>query len=285
MKRAGWPAPAKINLFLHINRQRENGYHELQTVFQFLDFYDELSFSITDDPAIRHSQPLVGIDKHNELCRRAARLLQQTCNIEQGVEITLTKRIPQGGGLGGGSSDAATTLQALNRLWGVGLSRDELNTLGLQLGADVPVFLCGQTAWAEGVGEKLTPIEMEPSWYVVISPDVQVATADIFAHPELTRDSPPITIRAFREGRVRNDLEPVVRKLYPQVDKALRWLQSFGDLKMTGRMTGTGACVFLPVASRVQGEEVLAQCPSEWIGFVARGLTQSPLVERLAQES
>ncbi|MEE8388119.1 MAG: 4-(cytidine 5'-diphospho)-2-C-methyl-D-erythritol kinase [Acidiferrobacterales bacterium] len=281
MSGASWPAPAKINLFLHINRQREDGYHELQTVFQFLDFGDELSFSITDDPAIRHSQPPAGIDKHNELCRRAARLLQQTCNIEQGVEITLTKRIPQGGGLGGGSSDAATTLQALNRLWGVSLSRDELIVLGLQLGADVPVFLRGQTAWAEGVGEKLTPIELEPSWYVVISPDVQVATADIFAHPELTRDSPPITIRAFREGRVRNDLEPVVRKLYPQVDKALRWLQSFGN----PRMTGSGAGVFLPVADRVQGEEVLAQCPGEWAGFVARGLTQSPLVERLAQES
>ncbi len=285
MSGQGWPAPAKINLFLHINRQREDGYHELQTVFQFLDFCDELSFSITDDPAIRHSQLPVGIDNDNELCQRAAILLQQTCNIERGVEITLTKRIPQGGGLGGGSSDAATTLQALNRLWGVNLSRDKLNTLGLRLGADVPVFLRGQTAWAEGIGEKLTPIDLEPSWYIVISPDVQVATADIFAHPELTRDSPPITIRAFRQGQVRNDLELVVRKLYPQVDEALRWLQTFGDLKVTARMTGSGACVFLAVTSREQGEEVLAQCPSEWAGFVARGLNQSPLVERLAQES
>ncbi len=285
MSGQGWPAPAKINLFLHINRQREDGYHELQTVFQFLDFCDELSFSITDDPAIRHLQLPVGIDNDNELCQRAAILLQQTCNIERGVEITLTKRIPQGGGLGGGSSDAATTLQALNRLWGVNLSRDKLNTLGLRLGADVPVFLRGQTAWAEGIGEKLTPIDLEPSWYIVISPDVQVATADIFAHPELTRDSPPITIRAFRQGQVRNDLELVVRKLYPQVDEALRWLQTFGDLKVTARMTGSGACVFLAVTSREQGEEVLAQCPSEWAGFVARGLNQSPLVERLAQES
>lgn len=241
MNGASWPAPAKINLFLHINRQREDGYHELQTVFQFLDYCDWLSFLVTNDTAIKHTQAPIGIDIENELCLRAARLLQQAGNVGLGVEITLEKRIPQGGGFGGGSSDAATTLQALNRLWGVNLSQDELERLGLQLGADVPVFLRGQTSWAEGVGEKLTPIVLDPRWYVLVVPDVQIITADIFSRPELTRDSPPITIRAFREGwvrgqskeQLRNDLEPVVLKLYPQVGQALRWLRSFDDPGLT----------------------------------------------------
>ncbi len=281
MTAAVWPAPAKINLFLHIIRQREDGYHELQTVFQLLDFCDALSFSITDSPVIRHTQPLAGVDDDSELCLRAARLLQQTCHVDRGVEITLEKRIPQGAGLGGGSSDAATTLLALNRLWNAGLNQDQLVALGLQLGADVPVFLRGQTAWAEGVGENLTPIELEPGWYVVILPDTQVSTADIFSDPELTRGSPPITIRAFREGRAGNDLERVVRQRYPQVDQALQWLQSFGDPSMTG----SGAGVFLPVTSHSLGEEILKQCPDKWAGFVTAGLSQSPLVDRLAQES
>lgn len=281
MTAAVWPAPAKINLFLHIIRQREDGYHELQTVFQLLDFCDALSFSITDHASILHTQPLAGVDDDSELCLRAARLLQQTCHVDRGVEITLEKRIPQGAGLGGGSSDAATTLLALNRLWNAGLNQDQLVALGLQLGADVPVFLRGQTAWAEGVGENLTPIELEPCWYVVILPNTQVSTADIFSDPELTRGSPPITIRAFREGRAGNDLERVVRQRYPQVDQALQWLQSFGDPSMTG----SGAGVFLPVTSRSLGEEILNQCPDKWAGFVAAGLSQSPLVDRLAQES
>ncbi|MFV1997078.1 MAG: 4-(cytidine 5'-diphospho)-2-C-methyl-D-erythritol kinase [Acidiferrobacterales bacterium] len=290
MSGVGWPAPAKINLFLHINRQREDGYHELQTVFQFLDYVDELSFSVTHDTVIRHTRLPTGIDAENELCVRAARLLQQHGNIDQGVEITLDKRIPPGGGFGGGSSDAATTLQALNRLWGANLPQDELAGLGLQLGADVPVFLRGQTAWAEGVGERLTPIALDPRWYLLLVPDVQIITADIFSRPELTRDSPPITIRAFREGRVRgqlrNDLEPVVIKLYPQVDEVLQWLRSFGDPKFGNpRMTGSGAGVFLPVKNREQGEKILAQCPGKWTGYVAQGLAQSPLVRRLAQEN
>jgi len=285
MSAARWPAPAKINLFLHINRQREDGYHELQTIFRFIDLYDELTFRVTDDRAIAHTDPPAGIDSEKELCLRAARLLQQTCQINKGVQITLHKRIPEGGGLGGGSSDAATTLLALNRLWGANLSRERLAALGLQLGADVPVFLFGKSTWAEGVGEKLTAIKLDPAWYVVIAPETRVTTADIFTHPELTRDSPPITIRAFREGRVgtqlRNDLEPVVRKLYPLVDQALRWLSQFGP----SRMSGSGACVFLAVASRAQGEKILSQCPGDWSGFVVQGLDQSPLVERLAQES
>jgi 4-diphosphocytidyl-2-C-methyl-D-erythritol kinase len=290
MSGAEWPAPAKINLFLHIIRQREDGYHELQTVFQFLDFCDALSFSVTKDTGIRHTQVPTGIDIENELCLRAARLLQQHSNIDLGVEITLEKHIPQGGGFGGGSSDAATTLQALNRLWGANLSQNELEGLGLQLGADVPVFLRGQAAWAEGVGEKLTPITLDPCWYVLVMPDVQINTADIFSRPELTRDSPPITIRAFREGRarrqLRNDLETVVVKLYPQVDQVLRWLRPFSDDGLGNpRMTGSGAGVFLPVVSREQGEKILDQCPGEWTGFVTQGMAQSPLVERLAQEN
>lgn len=281
MSGASWPAPAKINLFLHINRRREDGYHELQTVFRFLDLHDDLTFRVTDDRAVVHTDPPVGIDSEKELCLRAARLLQQTCHIDKGVEITLYKHIPQGGGLGGGSSDAATTLLVLNRLWGANLSQDELAVLGLQLGADVPVFIFGESAWAEGVGEKLTAIKLDPAWYVVIVPDTRVATADIFARPELTRDSPPITIRAFREGWSKNDLETIVRRLYPQVDQALQWLQSFGN----PRMTGSGAGVFLSVASREQAENVLDRCPNGLTGFVAAGLNQSPLVGRLAQES
>ncbi len=280
MSGASWPAPAKINLFLHINRRREDGYHELQTVFRFLDLHDDLTFRVSDDGAVVHTDPPVGIDSEKELCLRAARLLQQTCHIDKGVEITLYKHIPQGGGLGGGSSDAATTLLVLNRLWGANLSQDELAVLGLQLGADVPVFIFGESAWAEGVGEKLTAIKLDPAWYVVIVPDARVATADIFARPELTRDSPPITIRAFRDGQLRNDLEPVVRKLYPVVDQALKWLSQYGQ----PRMSGSGACVFLPVASRMQGQEILAQRQKGFSGFVAQGLNQSPLVDRLAQE-
>ena len=280
MSAAIWPAPAKINLFLHINRQRADGYHELQTVFRFLDLCDELSFRITDDTTIKHSHPPAGIEADKELCLRAARLLQQTCQINKGVEITLRKHIPEGGGLGGGSSDAATTLLVLNRLWGANLSPQQLTEPGLQLGADVPVFLFGKSAWAEGLGEKLTGIELDPAWYVIIAPAARVATAEIFAHPELTRDSPPITIRAFREGRVSNDLEPVVRKLYPPVDQALRWLSEHGQ----PRMSGSGACVFVAVASRAQGEQILSQCPSDYSGFVVRGLDQSPLMQRLAEE-
>ncbi|MEE8482018.1 MAG: 4-(cytidine 5'-diphospho)-2-C-methyl-D-erythritol kinase [Acidiferrobacterales bacterium] len=278
---ASWPAPAKINLFLRITGQREDGYHELQTVYQLLDYCDELSFAVTGDPDIRHTQPVAGVDSKNELCLRAARLLQKVGNISRGVEITLNKRIPMGGGFGGGSSNAATTLLALNRLWGVDLGQFELAQLALQLGADVPVFLGGQTAWAEGVGEELTPIEVKKSWYVVICPNVRVSTAEIFSRPELTRDSPPITIRAFREGWSKNDLETIVRRLYPQVDQALQWLQSFGN----PRMTGSGAGVFLSVASREQAENVLDNCPSDLTGFVAAGLNQSPLVGRLAQEN
>lgn len=279
MSRDSWPAPAKLNLFLHITGRRANGYHELQTVFVFLDFADELSFRVTDDGGLRHTRPLVGVDAESELCLQAARLLQRHTGTGHGTEITLTKRIPSGGGLGGGSSDAATTLVALNHLWGTGLSMDELAALGLQIGADVPVFVHGRAAWAEGVGERLTAIEVEEGWYLVACPPVHVSTAEIFVRPELTRDSPPITIRAFREGRGRNDLEPVVRDLFPPVDDALRWLEAFGD----PRMTGSGGCVFLPVADEAQGESILAQRPEGISGFVGRALNHSPLLRKLGE--
>ena len=281
MSEESWPAPAKLNLFLHVTGRRVDGYHELQTVFVFLDYCDELSFRITRDGNLSHTQPIAGVDEESELCLRAARLLQQHTGTRLGAEITINKRIPSGGGLGGGSSDAATTLVALNRLWGTGLSNGDLVPLGLQVGADVPVFVQGQAAWAEGVGDRLTALEVEERWYLVICPQIHVSTAEIFARPELTRDSPPITIRAFREGRGRNDLEPVVRDIYPPVDAALIWLEAFGD----PRMTGSGGCVFLPVADEAQGENILAQRPEGVSGFVGRGLNRSPLVERLEREA
>jgi 4-diphosphocytidyl-2-C-methyl-D-erythritol kinase len=269
-----WPAPAKLNLFLHVTGRRPDGYHELQTVFQFLDYGDELEFEPATDGRICHREAVAGVEADRELCIRAARLLQPMAPAGRGVGIRLRKRLPLGGGLGGGSSDAATTLVALNHLWGLGLSTDRLAALGLQLGADVPVFVHGHAAWAEGVGERLTAVELPEPWYVVLVPPAQVSTAAIFADPELTRDSPPITIRAFREGAGRNDLEPVVRRHYPEVGKALDWLRQYGP----ARMTGSGACVFLQVADRAEAEQILAQRPRGCDGFTARGVNRSPLL-------
>ena len=270
-----WPAPAKLNLFLHVVGCRPDGYHLLQTVFQFLDYGDELSFEITDDGRIARATELAGVPEETDLSVRAARLLQAHARAKRVAVIHLKKRIPAGGGLGGGSSDAATTLIALNELWGLGLQREELAALGLELGADVPVFIHGRAAWAEGVGEILTPVEPTERWYLVLVPPAQVSTAAVFADPELTRHTPPITIRAFLEGRGGNDLEPVVRRRYPEVDRALRWLSQYG----TARMTGSGACVFLPVADRAEGEQILAQRPQAFGGFTARGVNRHPLSE------
>jgi len=269
-----WPAPAKLNLFLHVVGRRADGYHLLQTVFQFLDRGDELEFRVTDDGAIARAADIPGVPAAADLTLCAARLLQARTNTVRGVEIHLRKRIPAGGGLGGGSSDAATTLLALNELWGLHWERSRLAALGLELGADVPVFVMGQAAWAEGVGEVLTPIELAQPWYVVLSPPVSVSTAAVFAGLQLTRYSPAITIRDFRAGRTRNDLEPAVRRQYPQVDQALTWLSRFGE----ARMTGSGGCVFLPVADRAAGERILAQRPLSCGGFVARGVNRHPLI-------
>jgi 4-diphosphocytidyl-2-C-methyl-D-erythritol kinase len=268
-----WPAPAKLNLFLHVLGRRADGYHLLQTVFQFLDFCDTLRFEVTVDPRIRRVADLPGVPEDADLTVRAARLLQQSAGVSRGAIIHLDKRIPAGGGLGGGSSDAATTLLALNELWGAGLSRARLAELALKLGADVPVFIHGHAAWAEGVGEVLTPVDLPEPWYVVLAPPVHVATASVFQDPELTRDTPAITIRDFFAGHGHNDLEPVVRRVYPEVDRALDWLGRYGR----ARMTGSGACVFLEVEDEAAGVAVLSQAPAPLTGFVARGMNRHPL--------
>ncbi|KAB7623786.1 4-(cytidine 5'-diphospho)-2-C-methyl-D-erythritol kinase [Alkalilimnicola sp. S0819] len=276
----GWPAPAKLNLFLHVCARRADGYHELQTVFQLLDHGDELDFVPRGDGAIRRSAGPEAVPPEEDLVVRAARLLQAQAGIRQGVDIRVRKRLPLGGGLGGGSSDAATTLVALNALWGAELSTEELATLGLRLGADVPVFVRGESAFAEGVGERLQPLALPEQWFLVIAPAVSVSTAEVFTAPELTRDTPRIKIPPLEFHRCRNDCEPVVRTRYPPVARALDWLSSHAP----ARLTGTGGCVFAPFAARARAEAVLATLPAGWQGFVARGLQRSPLRARLAVE-
>ena len=273
MTQQSYPAPAKLNLFLHVTGRRADGYHLLQSVFRFIDHGDSLRFTLRSDQQILLTQPIPDVPPERDLCYRAAQLLQTVAGIRQGVEITLDKRLPLGGGLGGGSSDAATTLIVLNRLWGAGLTRVELMQLGLQLGADVPVFIFGDNAWAEGIGEALTPIALDPAWYVVLTPPVSVPTATVFSAPELTRNTLPVTIPAFSAGQIRNDLEPVVITRYPAVGQHLEWLKQYA----TARMTGSGACVFAAFSAEQAARAVLAQKPA-WIeGFVAPGLAQHPL--------
>jgi 4-diphosphocytidyl-2-C-methyl-D-erythritol kinase len=269
-----WPAPAKLNLFLRITGRRADGYHTLQTVFQFLDYGDELEFVITEDSRIMRVTPLAGVPEDKDLTVRAARLLQEAAKIRRGADIHLRKRIPTGGGLGGGSSDAATTLLALNELWGAHRPLTELARLGLALGADVPVFIHGRAAWAEGVGEVLTPVEPDEAWYLVLVPPVHVSTTQVFANPELTGYSPPLTIRDFHEGRgLRNDLEAVVRSRFPEVDRAMRLLAEYGE----PRMSGSGGCVFLKVADMDRGRQILERIPKPFTGFVACGMNRHPL--------
>ena len=279
---ATWPALAKLNLFLHVTGRRPDGYHTLQTLFQFLDIHDELQFEVTRDGRIARPRALPGVPEEHDLSLRAAHLLRAASGTTRGATIHLAKRLPLGGGLGGGSSDAATTLLALNELWGCGLTPAALAALGLKLGADVPVFVQGHAAWAEGIGELLTPAEPPESWFVVLAPRVMVSTAQVFAAfnqaSDLTPYRPAITIRDFRAGQTSNDLEPVVRRLYPEVDKALNWLGEFG----AARMTGSGSCVFLPVADEAAGQAIRTQCPPTLTeGFVARGLNHHPLHARL----
>jgi len=272
-----WPAPAKLNLFLHVTGRRADGYHELQTLFQLIDLNDTVSLSVTDDGRIERPAGPVGVDPDSDLTVRAARALQAATGCRAGASIRIAKRIPMGGGLGGGSSDAATVLLALNHLWGCGLPVDELARLGLPLGADVPVFVRGSSAWAEGVGEQLVPVELPERWYVVIHPGVAVPTRDVFQSPELTRNTPIITIRAFfgPEGSSgsRNDCEPVVRARYPEVADALSWLGNFAP----ARLTGTGSCIFAAFGSAMDAERVAARAPDRWRAFVARGLNVSPV--------
>ena len=275
-----WPAPAKLNLFLHITGRRADGYHLLQTVFQFLDQGDSLDFSLREDGRILRSTGPVEVPEEADLTVLAARLLQQRSRTSLGVDIGLRKNLPLQGGLGGGSSDAATTLLALNELWGTGLAPAALADMGLELGADVPVFLGGRAAWAEGVGEKLTPLELPEPWYLVVEPACRVATREIFQAPELTRNSAPITIAGFRAGQGRNDFEPTVRARYPEVSQALDWLAAHAE----ARLTGSGACVYAAFADEAEARKVAQALPRKWRGFVARGCNRSPLMAWLERE-
>ncbi len=275
-----WPAPAKLNLFLHVLGRRADGYHELQTCFQFVDRCDFLDFRVRGDGLIRRRAGL-DIPSAQDLVVRAAQLLKESTGTRKGVDVEIHKNIPVGAGLGGGSSDAATTLLALNELWGTGLDSSDLQTLGLRLGADVPVFVSGSSAFAEGVGERLTilgPTERpEERNYLILKPDCEVDTAVVFGAPELTRNSVPITIRGFLETGGRNDCTATVRGRFPPVASALDWLSQFGE----ARLTGTGACVFLAVESAASGEMIQHRIPAPWTGFIARGLNESPMRARL----
>lgn len=271
-------SPAKLNLFLHITGRRPDGYHNLQTLFQLLDYGDTLSFNTRIDGEITLAPDLPGVAFEQNLIIKAVRALDAYKAVGAGVDIQLEKRLPMGGGIGGGSSNAATTLVALNHLWGCGLNKSQLQNIGLQLGADVPVFINAQTAWAEGVGEALQPIEMQPKWFLVIQPDCHVSTAEIFSHKDLTRDTSAIKVAAFLEQGGQNDCEALVRKLYPQVDNALIWLQKFDR---NARMTGTGACVFASFESAEIAHSVQAQLPKHLPGFVAQGVNRSPLYKLL----
>jgi len=275
-----WPAPAKLNLFLHIVGRRPDGYHLLQTVFQFIDFFDTLTFAPRDDGRISRGSGPVDVPADQDLTVRAARLLQQQAGVSAGVDIQITKRLPMGAGLGGGSSDAATTLVALNHLWGIGWETDRLAALGLQLGADVPVFVRGRAAWGEGIGEVLTPLDLPEPWYLLLIPPVKVSTAAIFGAADLTRDTPPITISDFLSGRGRNDCEALVRRAYPEIDRALSWLSKHA----TARLTGTGSAMFARFDTEAPARALLAEVPAMWQGVVARGMNQSPLNEVLSAE-
>jgi 4-diphosphocytidyl-2-C-methyl-D-erythritol kinase len=277
-----WPAPAKLNLFLHILGRRADGYHELQTCFQFVDLCDELTIRVRADGRIRRVAGDYAVSEDADLVVRAARALQSASACSLGAEIDVLKRIPLGGGLGGGSSDAATCLVALNHLWNLNWPRDRLAALGLTLGADVPVFVRGRAAWAEGIGERLTPLypPLAPpeTNYLILKPNVAVGTAAVFQDPELTRNSLPITIHGFLASGGGNDCLGVVRRRYHEVARAFDWLSAFGH----ARLTGTGACVFLACETLVRSREIAREVPSQIEAFLARGLNDSPLLERLA---
>lgn len=273
------PAPAKLNLFLHIVGRRADGYHELQSVFQFVQLCDQLAYSILPATDIDLDGYCAGVAAADNLIYRAARLLQQVTGCQQGAEIKLQKNIPAGAGLGGGSSDAATTLLALNYLWQTGLDLNELAHIGAQLGADVPVFVRGRAAWAEGIGDKLTIIDLPQPHYVILKPDCAVSTAEVFCHEELTRNTTPIKIARFLNdpSQCRNDTQAVVQQLYPQVADAIQWLTGFA----AARLTGTGACVFAAFDDYEAARRVLEQVPERWQGYVARGLNVSPTHSQL----
>ena len=270
-------SPAKLNLMLHITGRREDGYHLLQSVFQFIDLYDRLEFTVNSDGGIERLEGNTPVAAADDILLKAARLLQTRFKVDKGVSIGVDKHIPIGGGLGGGSSDAATCLLALNQLWELGLSLPRLADIALELGADVPVFVHGRAAWATGVGEALQAIDLKEPIYLVIDPATSVSTAQIFAAQELTRNCDPITIRAFLRGAGTNVCEPVVRKLYPRVGEAIDWLNQFG----AARMSGSGACVFAEVDSLAQAEIVRSQVPKPWAGYVAKAMNRNPVHQQL----
>ena len=279
MSATHWPAPAKLNLFLHVTGRRADGYHELQTLFQLIDLCDTITLSVREDGRIERTAGPAYIPAEDDLAIRAARALKDATGTRLGASLTVRKRIPLCGGLGGGSSDAATTLLALNELWDCGLGLAELSALALPLGADVPVFVQGSSAWAEGIGERLTPVSLPDRWYLIIYPGVGVSTRKVFQSPELTRNSPLITIRAFFESGGRNDCEAAVRALSPEVAEALEWLSRFAP----ARLTGTGSCVFSAFPSAAEAERLAARVPDRWQSFVARGLDTSPVHPQLRQ--
>ena len=277
-----YPAPAKLNLFLHVLGRRDDGYHLLQTVFRLIDYADEVSIEPREDGLIRRVTDFAGVDPESDLCIRAARLLKQKA-IERsgrgmerlGADIGLVKRLPIGGGLGGGSSDAATVLIVLNRLWELGFNRAELMAMAVRLGADVPAFVFGENALGEGIGERLLALPLPPAWYLVLVPQVSVSTKEIFSSPALTRDTKPLKIPPFLPGLGANDLQGIASVLYPEIAAHLDWLSKFGD----ARMTGSGACVFAEFGSDDQAKAIHAQLPRTLRGFVARGLDRHPLKE------
>lgn len=276
------PAPAKLNRLLHIVGRRPDGYHELQTLFQFLDHGDTLRVSRREDGEVHLTPEIPGVPREENLIMRAVRLLQAESRLRPGADIHLEKRLPMGGGLGGGSSDAATALLGLDRLWQLGLSLDHLAELGLRLGADVPVFVRGHAAWGEGVGERLTPVDLDTPWFVVVHPGVEVSTPAVFGADELTRHTPPITMaRALQGGASgwRNDCEATVRALYPPVAEVLDWLST----RAPAMLTGTGACVFARLASEADADRLLADIADRWQAFKARGLNRSPLHDVLGR--
>ena len=275
-----WPAPAKLNLMLHVVGRRPDGYHQLQTVFQLIDLMDAIDISVREDGMIFRPSGPAGVPEDQDLVVRAARALKAATGSRLGANISVTKRIPLGGGLGGGSSDAATTLVGLNHMWRTGLTSAQLAAIGASLGADVPVFVAGRSAWAEGIGEILTPVQLgKDSWYLVIFPGVLVPTASVFQAPELTRNSPPTTMRGFLETGGRNDCEAVVRARFPAVGEALDWLGRHAP----ARLTGTGSCVFAKFSRAADAERVAARVPDTWRAWVARGLDESPLLEQLGR--
>ena len=274
-----WPAPAKLNLMLRITGRREDGYHLLQTVFQIIDLCDWLKFHPAEDDRVTLKKPIPGVPEDEDLTVRAAKLLQATTGFQSGVCIEIEKHLPMGGGLGGGSSDAATTLLVLNKLWSLGLTVEQLIGLGATLGADVPVFIYGQSAWAEGVGEFLEKITLPGRWYVVIKPDCHVSTQEIFSDKELTRDSKSITMADFLAGQQQNDCLAVVTRLYQSVSDALDELSRFGN----ARLTGTGACVFVEFVDEISATKAFSELQASWDVYLAKGMSESPLQQKLAK--